>query len=52
MDKEVVNLLDNRLVQNTKIEFSDIYLWWIWRTNVLVWILFEVLVPPKNILIS
>ncbi|ALB45428.2 hybrid sensor histidine kinase/response regulator [Clostridium beijerinckii NRRL B-598] len=26
MDKEVVNLLDNRLVQNTKIEFSDIYL--------------------------
>ncbi len=26
MDKEPVNLLDNRLVQNTKIEFSDIYL--------------------------
>lgn len=26
MDKEVANLLDNRLVQNTKIEFSDIYL--------------------------
>ncbi len=26
MDKEPVNLLDNRLVQNTRIEFSDIYL--------------------------
>lgn len=26
IDKEPVNLLDNRLVQNTRIEFSDIYL--------------------------